>query len=62
MKTKFKSLKDAKKDDDIASFIKQHEDEPSGDEEKFYKTIESISHPENLKSTQETSVQDSSEN
>lgn len=57
-----KSLKDAKKDGDLETFIRQHEKEPKGDKDRFDKTLDVISHPEKSKSTQETSSPDSSGN
>jgi hypothetical protein len=60
MKKPLKSLKDAKKDGDLETFIRQHEKEPRGDKEKFDKALDIISHPEKSKSTQGTSSQDSS--
>lgn len=56
------NLKKAKEHGNLEEFIKEHENDALGDKDKFDKTLDVISHPEKLKSIQETSVQDSSEN
>lgn len=56
------TLKKAKEQGKLEEFIKEHEKDALGDKDKFDKTLDAISHPEKLKSTLETSVQDSSEN
>lgn len=56
------TLKKAKEQGKLEEFIKEHEKDASGDQDVFDKTLDAIFHPEKLKSTQETSVQDSSEN
>lgn len=55
------NLKKAREQGKLEEFIKEHEKDAIGDKDKFDKTLDVISHPEKLKSTQETSVQDSSE-
>lgn len=56
------TLKKAKEQGNLEEFIKEHEEDASGDKDMFDKTLAAISHPEKSKSTQETSSQDSSEN
>ena len=56
------NLKKAKEHGNLEEFIKEHENDALGDKDKFDKTLDVISPPEKLKSIQETSVQDSSEN
>lgn len=56
------NLKKAKKEGKLEEFIKEHEKDALGDKDKFDKTLAAISHPEKLKSTQETLSQDSFEN
>ncbi len=56
------TLRQAKEQGKLEEFIKEHEKDASGDKDIFDKALAAISHPEKLKSTQETSVQDSSEN
>ena len=56
------SLKEARKQNKLKEFIKERSKNQNGDVEKFYKTLDFISHPEKSKSTQETSSQNSSEN
>lgn len=56
------TLKEAKQKGLVDTFINQHHSDPQGDQELFDKVLEIISHPEKLKSTQETSSQDSSGN
>ena len=56
------NLKEARKKDTLDKFVKEHEKGPKGDKDKFDQALDSITHPEKLKSTQETSSQDSSEN
>ena len=56
------NLKEARKKGNLDQFIKEHQKDPKGNKDKFNKTLDSITHPEKLKSTQETSSQDSSEN
>ena len=55
------TLKQAREKGLLENFINEHENDPEGDKETFDKMLDVISHPEKLKSTQETSVQDSSE-
>ncbi len=55
------NLKEARKQNNLDKFIKEHSKDPKGDAEKFDKALDSISHPEKSKSTQETSSQGSSE-
>ena len=55
-------LKKAKEQGKLEEFIKEHEKDAYGDKDIFDKTLDAISHLEKLKSTLETSVQDSSEN
>lgn len=55
------NLKKAKEQGKLEEFIIEHEKDSIGDKDKFDKTLDVISHPEKLKSTQETFVQDSSE-
>ena len=55
------NLKEARNKGNLKQFVKEHVKDPKGDKDKFDKTLDSISHPEKLKSTQETSSQDSSE-
>ena len=55
------NLKEAREQGKHDEFIKEHSKDPKGDAEKFDKTLDSISHPEKSKSTQETSSLDSSE-
>lgn len=56
------NLKKAREQGKLEEFIKEHDKDAPGDKDQFDKTFEIITHPEKLKSTQETSVQDSSEN
>ena len=56
-----RTLKQARKNGKIKDFIKEHEQDPCGDEDKFNALLDKASHPEKSKSTQETSAQDSSE-
>ncbi len=56
------TLKDARKKGKITEFVKEHEKDQRGDKQRFDKALDSITHPEKSKSTQETSDQDSSEN
>lgn len=56
------NLKEAQKKGSLEEFIKEHEKDVPGDKDRFDKTLDVISHPEKLKSIQETSAQDSSEN
>ena len=56
------NLKEARKQNKLKEFIKEHSKDPKGDADLFDKTLDSISHSEKLKSTQETSSQDSFKN
>ena len=55
------NLNETRKQGKFDEFIKEHGKAPKGDAEKFDKILDSFSHPEKSKSTQETSSQDSSE-
>ena len=48
------NLKEARKQNKLKEFIKEHSKDPKGDADKFDKTLDSISHPEKSKSTQGT--------
>ena len=52
------NLKEARNKGNLKQFVKEHK---KGDKDKFDKAIDSMTHPEKLKSTQETSSRDSSE-
>lgn len=54
-------LKEARKQDKLDEFVKEHNKDPKGDSDKLDKALESISHSQNQKSIQETSDSDSSD-
>ena len=56
------NLKEARKKGNLDQFVKEHERDPKGDKDKFDQAIDSMTHPEKLKSDQETSSPDSSGN
>ena len=56
------TLKEARKKGSLDQFIKEHQKDQKGDKDKFDQAIDTITHPERLKSNQETYSQDSSEN
>ena len=53
------NLKQARKDNKLDEFIREHEDDPQGDMDAFDRMIETIAQPEKSKSTPGTSSQDS---
>ena len=55
------NLKQTRNKSKLDQFVKEHEKDPKGDKDRFGQALDSISHPERSKSTQETSSQDSSE-
>ena len=55
------NFKEARNKGKLDQFVKEHQKDPKGDKDKFDKALDSITHPEKLKSTQATSSQDSSE-
>ena len=55
------NLKEARNKGNLKQFVKEHKKDAKGDKDKFNKVIDSMTHPEKLKSTQETSSRDSSE-
>lgn len=52
-------MKQARKDNKLDEFIREHEDDPQGDMDAFDRVIETIAQPEKSKSTQGTSAPDS---
>ena len=56
------NLKQARDKHELDEFIKEHEEDPKGDKDKFDQAIDSMAHLESAKSTQETSSPDSSAN
>ena len=55
------NLKEARNKGNLKQFVKEREKHQKGDKDKFEKAIDSMTHPEKLKSTQETSSRASSE-
>ena len=55
------NLKEARNKGKLDQFVKEHDKDPKGDKDKFDQAIDTMTHPGKLKSTQETSSQDSSE-
>ena len=56
------NLKEAREQHKLDEFIKEHAQDPKGDIDKFDQALDSMTHPERLKSTQETFSPDSSGN
>ena len=55
------NLKETRKQNKLKEFVNEHSKDPKGGAEKIDKPLDSIVRPENSKSTQEKSSQDSSE-
>ena len=53
------NLKQARKENKLDEFIKEHDADPKGDLDEFDRMLDTMTHPEKLKSTQETSSQHS---
>ncbi len=53
------NLKQARKENKLDEFIREHENDPKGNKNVFDKMLESIAQLGKSKSTQETSAQDS---